>query len=186
MRDYDCIICGFCKDEVQWKEVHSDIDSPNYHEMLMILLGQMLQSGDSAQDLTNTMCPEHVKGVVLACRKINQRNRRGQEWKLWLDDQMNEPEMYTRHCPPGHIGAASFEEAKALVEELGPPYHVDLDHDLGLGCPNGMDFLKWLAEHHYEYCPVTWKSHSANPVGRDNMISFLESWDRNLKAEFSR
>lgn len=104
-------------------------------------------------------------------------------WKLWLDDQVNDPEAPARHCPAGHMAAESFYQAQDLVLKHGPPDHVDLDHDLGLGYPDGMDFLKWLYQEYPDNPPKTWRIHSANPVGAEDMRSYLDSWDRASKME---
>jgi hypothetical protein len=98
-------------------------------------------------------------------------------WKLFLDDQINDPETPVRHCPEGFEGAESVAEAQTLVDDLGCPSFVDLDHDLGDGQPTGMDFLKWLSNN-YPDNPPAWNIHSANVCGAANMDSFLKSWAR--------
>lgn len=90
-------------------------------------------------------------------------------WNLWLDD--------LRPCPyEGWRIARSTEEAKTLVTDLGPPTTMSLDHDLG-GDDTAMRFVRWLSDVHFETIP-DWQIHSANPVGRDNLRSFLLSWER--------
>ncbi len=100
-------------------------------------------------------------------------------WKLWLDDQIYDPDAPLRHTPEGFIGARSSEEAKALVLKNGVPSFMSLDHDLG-ETDNVMVFLKWLV---YEYgcdTPPAYHVHSANPVGKANIISYMESWKKSL------
>jgi len=96
-------------------------------------------------------------------------------WKLWLDDQLNDPNAPARHCPEGFEGAVNVQEAQDLVGLLGPPSLMDLDHDLGDGEPSGMDFLKWLSNN-YPDNPPAWNIHSANVCGAANMDSFMKSW----------
>jgi hypothetical protein len=101
-------------------------------------------------------------------------------WKLWLDDQLADPDAPERHTRSGFIGAASTAEAIALVESLGVPEYMSLDHDLGQS-DRSMDFLKWLSNN-YTDSPPKYDVHSANPIGRENIISFMESWNRSIKT----
>ena len=103
-------------------------------------------------------------------------------WNLWLDDQCRElldenvPGVFVRPIPRGYIGCASTDEAIAMVEELGPPEFMDLDHDLG-GDDNAMKFLRWLSDNHFHSIP-DYCVHSRNPVGKENIISFMDTWER--------
>jgi hypothetical protein len=56
---------------------------------------------------------------------------------------------------------------------------MSLDHDLG-GDETVMQILHWMSENFYELGPPAWTIHSANPVGRQNMESFLKSWVKSL------
>ncbi len=103
-------------------------------------------------------------------------------WKLWLDDQLDDPETPNRHVPNGFVGAKSSQAACyeiGFYSYAGPPEFMDLDHDLG-GHDTAMEFLKFLQvllDKTQEPIPE-YKVHSANPVGRDNIISFMESWKK--------
>ena len=112
-------------------------------------------------------------------------------WKLWLDDQCHDPFAPERHAPKGFIAAASFGEAVDQVLLRGLPDMMDLDHDLGAdadGTPrDAMEFLRWLEDQANSWMdeldtaftpPPKWNIHSANPVGRDNMESFLKDWEK--------
>jgi hypothetical protein len=99
------------------------------------------------------------------------------EWYLFLDDQANEPGIPMRAAPSGWTVARTSVEAVALVERQGPPQAMSLDHDLG-GDDTVMRFLRWLAD--TATTPPSYTVHSANPVGRDNIISFMESWKRSV------
>jgi hypothetical protein len=104
-------------------------------------------------------------------------------WNLFLDDERNPPES-------GHpLGisasqwtiARSSAVARELVEDLGLPVNCSLDHDLG-GDDTAMVFLKWLANEYsgsVENFPA-WHTHSANPVGKKNIDSFMNSWKKSL------
>ena len=45
-----------------------------------------------------------------------------------------------------------------------------------------MVFLKWLSDNYFEY-PPKWAVHSANPVGRDNINSYMNSWHKVIKMD---
>lgn len=89
--------------------------------------------------------------------------------KIWLDD--------VRPAPDGYVLCLSVNEAKRAVEEAertGEAVEVlDLDHDLGDYFSDGGDGIKlldWLCERGTFY-PIA--LHTANPVGRDNMLRLI-------------
>lgn len=89
-------------------------------------------------------------------------------WKLYLDDE--------RTCPyDDYIVARSTAEAIELVQLNGVPEAVSFDHDLG-GDDTSLIFLKWWTNEHFDSPPQNWKVHSANPVGKLNIESFINSW----------
>jgi hypothetical protein len=94
-------------------------------------------------------------------------------WNLFLDD--------LRDPPPGRewVVCRSTEEALAAVAERGMPVFASLDHDLG-GDDTTMVFLRRLAAEHWDgrSPPPESTVHSANPVGKMNIISFMDSWRR--------
>ncbi len=104
---------------------------------------------------------------------------------LFLDDERDSKTVHPKSRPGMWTTARSSEEAKALVLEHGMPIRMSLDHDLG-GDDTTMSFLHWLSEQgglltrypdgSHEGLIPSYVVHSANPVGRDNMISFMESW----------
>jgi hypothetical protein len=100
------------------------------------------------------------------------------KWNLWLDDQINDPDAENRWTPENYVGAESSDAAIHLVQKFGPPELMDLDHDLGEG-DDAMIFLKWLSDNYYDQIPG-YVVHSSNPVGRKNIISFMESWRKSI------
>jgi hypothetical protein len=64
----------------------------------------------------------------------------------------------------------------------GLPDEISFDHDLGENTKTGYDCAKWICE----YCwtnglPIpNWNVHSANPVGRDNIIQLMENFEKKL------
>jgi hypothetical protein len=102
-------------------------------------------------------------------------------WSLWIDDQLDE--VPGRKNPPGFLGAKSVEEAKELVIAHGIPEFMDLDHDLGE--ESVMTFLKWLADEFPDGPVPEWEVHSQNPIGKQNINSFLDSWKRSLAFDIN-
>lgn len=93
--------------------------------------------------------------------------------KLWIDDV---------RTPPDHTWTWAKSSAEALdwidcvdvaIEE------VSFDHDLG-GDDTAMNFIDEIEELAYENSlpRFTWHVHSANPVGRANIIRAMESVER--------
>lgn len=76
----------------------------------------------------------------------------------------------------------NYEEFVKHIEENGLPDEISFDHDLGEDIKTGYDCAKWLCN----YCwtngiPIpTYNVHSANPVGRDNIIGVLKSFEQRL------
>lgn len=100
-------------------------------------------------------------------------------WKLWIDDQLDDPETPGRHTPYGFWGAKSSEEAIGYVQAMGLPSFMDLDHDLG-GDDTVMVFLCWLATTFPEGPVPDYRVHSMNGIGAKSIESYLESWKRSL------
>jgi hypothetical protein len=75
--------------------------------------------------------------------------------------------------------ARSSAEAKDLIILKGMPLLISFDHDLG-GDDTAMRFLSWLTREYWDgvVSPPDFRIHSANPVGRLNILSFMQSWIR--------
>ncbi len=100
-------------------------------------------------------------------------------WKLWLDDLCRDSST-DRFTPEGFIGCTSPDEAIAMVSGMGIPEFMSLDHDLGENLTT-MDFLKEWSKL-YPYAPFPdYRVHSSNPVGKKNIESYINSWNRSLK-----
>lgn len=122
----------------------------------------------------------------------------GHPWLLFLDDEREpsrsiEDDDYRRGVglPPVPASlrllprrwtvARSVDEAKELIERLGPPSFVAFDHDLGADLPTGHDLAKWLVEMDLEgrfELPLgfSYEVHSANPVGAANIKGLLAGY----------
>jgi hypothetical protein len=109
--------------------------------------------------------------------------------KLYLDD-VRVPKT------EGWDIVRSYDEFVTWIKENGLPDEVSFDHDLADVSYNpdtrkeqfkyhettGYDAAKWLCE----YCwtnglPLpSWNVHSANPVGRDNIVQMLEKFEKRM------
>lgn len=92
--------------------------------------------------------------------------------KLYLDDIREPPENQNYKV------ARSTQEAIELVKNEWPTF-MSLDHDLGEE-DTTMKFLNRIVNEVWDITkPVPdYVVHSANPVGKLNIISFMESWKR--------
>lgn len=94
--------------------------------------------------------------------------------KLFVDDQINDPDAPNRHPPEGWVGVATAEEAIALLRS-GVVEEIKLDHDLGREM-TGYDVALFIEE---GACLGTLKplilhsSHSANPLGKRKINAAL-------------
>lgn len=110
------------------------------------------------------------------------------KWKLWVDDDLNNPIAPERHTPDGFIGCETAEEAIAAVKKHGFAnlQFMDLDHDLGTyedgSIRDVKKFVKWLAETYPDGPVPNYNVHSRNPPGKEWTESFLDSWKRSLAA----
>ena len=118
-------------------------------------------------------------------------------WQLFIDDLRNPADVYSAAvpelAPQTWTVARSSEEAVKLVQKLGMPTRMSLDHDLGI-CSNGKGgtttdivptFLRWLANEFWDGSAMvpSYIIHSANPVGAKNMDSFMLSWYRSSEMQ---
>lgn len=93
-------------------------------------------------------------------------------YKLWLDDIRPAPS-------PDWVICRNREEFEETVRTLGVPSVMDLDHDLGDEDENttGYACIKWfldnLPEGNHEF---ETRCHSSNPVGWQNIMSYVISW----------
>lgn len=95
-------------------------------------------------------------------------------YNIWLDD--------IRMPPDGDwLVARTAEEAYVLVCDAymrGCEIVLSLDHDLGEDIPTGDDLLNWLERDIVttDFRPnISFRIHSANPVGRQNMARAIQT-----------
>ena len=107
---------------------------------------------------------------------------KGNELRAYLDD--------VRPCPSDYdLYWNSFGEAIKWMSFHGCPKHISFDHDLGPTDEvakhyfrSGLDVAKFIVNKDLEmmgrFIPegFTWNIHSMNPVGAENINSFLNSY----------
>lgn len=103
-------------------------------------------------------------------------------WKLWIDDQAYDQDTPSRWAPDGFVVAVNSDQAIRLIKQFGPPEFIDFDHDLGYvfgECDDARIVCKFLADNYFEAeTIIKWNVHSANPVGRDWINSYMNSWQK--------
>lgn len=96
---------------------------------------------------------------------------------LWLDD-IRDPAKSILSKSYNITWVKCYSEFKEYLDKSMPDY-VSFDHDLGFG-PNGYECAKYLVQKCQElgiHTPVYFV-HSSNPVGRRNIESYLDSYNR--------
>ena len=116
---------------------------------------------------------KHIK--LLDMNISNMKKERQELKKIYLDDIRNPKSE-------GWEIIRNFDDFVNLINEFGIPDEISFDHDLGENEKTGYDCAKWLCE----YCwtngiPIpTWNVHSANPVGRDNIVQLIQNYEKKL------
>jgi hypothetical protein len=117
-------------------------------------------------------------------------------YKLFLDDVREIRQIYPHTDLNEWILVKNYDEFVNCIKKNGMPIKINFDHDLGLehyvtGNPNydkykektGYDCAKWLVE----YCMNNnlefpdYQVHSMNPIGRENIRSYIESYKKSRK-----
>jgi hypothetical protein len=107
--------------------------------------------------------------------------------KLWLDDQLDDPDCPERHTPEGWVGVKTALAACRLLA-TGQVTYISFDHDLGTWL-SGYIVAKFIAKRAYEdkMSRLGWDLHSKNPVGADNIRFTMKNAERfwNYKEEIT-
>ena len=100
---------------------------------------------------------------------------------LWVDDQIDDPSAHGRHVPEGWIGVKTPLQACRYIK-TGKVIHIDFDHDLGMISNDRGGYLiaRYIEKLAYEgkISRIDWSIHSANPVGRKNIVHAMRSAER--------
>lgn len=97
-------------------------------------------------------------------------------FNVYMDDIRHGPDMDAcKHLPDwmDWVIVRSVDNTRRLLE-LGLVNKLSLDHDMG-SKKTGYDLIKWMAETGYWPKGEIW-IHSANPVGRDNMVATINRY----------
>lgn len=96
--------------------------------------------------------------------------------RLFLDDVRIPTES-------GYAVVRSYNDAINFLQDRGCPDFISFDHDLGDADElTGLDVVKWMIErdlnNNGEFIPenFTYKVHSSNPPGADNIDGLLKSY----------
>lgn len=103
--------------------------------------------------------------------------------KIWLDDQIFDPNAPDRATPTGWVGVQTAKEAIRLLKN-NHVEEIDLDHDLGgSSWNNGHIVLKYIQKKCFlddTYNPPKIRIHTANSSEMQNMRLTIESINRIL------
>jgi hypothetical protein len=99
--------------------------------------------------------------------------------KMYLDDIRTPIEEFD-------FIVRSYDEAIVVIQTHGIPDFISFDHDLGVDedgtlLKTGYDLAKWIVDNDLNTTyklpsNFSFKVHSQNPVGRQNIISLLQSY----------
>lgn len=104
---------------------------------------------------------------------------------LWLDDARNPFENdWLVFSPIGKDVTVKWVKTQMEFQDYimiyGLPDAICFDHDLGTNNGDGYDCAKWLVKYcllHDKELPL-YSVQSANPVGKENIISYLENFKK--------
>ena len=107
---------------------------------------------------------------------------------LWVDDiidphkWLSDTQQYSFHI----VWVNSYKEFVKYIFNSGLPEYISFDHDLGLG-KSGFDCAKYLVDYvldnNIKRLPKC-ECHSANPVGRDNILGIINSFNKFMSNEY--
>lgn len=97
--------------------------------------------------------------------------------KLWIDDQLDDPDAPGRHTPDGWVGVKTSKEAIKVLK-TNRVIEISFDHDLGKR--NARPIAIYIEREAIlgNLNRMKWNVHSANPVGRQYIISAMNNAER--------
>lgn len=126
--------------------------------------------------------------------------------KLFLDDVRTIDMVYQNYNPEDWVLVRNYHEFVNYIQKYGLPEFISFDHDLGVehmewffnnggydSLPDpleadfiektGYDAAKWLCSYviDNDLKLPDYAVHSANPIGRKNIISYLENFKKHTK-----
>ena len=101
-------------------------------------------------------------------------------YRMFLDDVRDPSWVYPQLDSSNWIVCRSFDEAQAVMEDLGWPEWISFDHDLGDDEASGFDLAKhlinWDLDTHSMPPNFHFEVHSANPEGAANIRNLLSNY----------
>ena len=97
------------------------------------------------------------------------------KYKLFVDDEREPVKKFD------YI-ARDYKETMKIFDKHGCPSFISFDHDLGARSKTGFDIVKDMVERDLNkngrWIPknFTYYVHSANPVGKDNIVGLLDNY----------
>ena len=105
-------------------------------------------------------------------------------YALFLDDERFPDQLDSKIPLIDWKIARNYFDAVWMIENIGMPYHISFDHDLGSPSnPTGMDFAKYLGNFIMDRnlkVDFSYYVHSMNPVGAKNIQSYMDQLKRDL------
>lgn len=104
-------------------------------------------------------------------------------YKIYIDDERH-PKNKT------YVVCRTVDDALKLIKERGLPIAFSMDHDLGENKKTGYDFIKEFVDYiiHEElfedFLKIEWNYHTANPIGKINMESYIKTFTNTVKRNF--
>lgn len=107
---------------------------------------------------------------------------------LWIDDIRDPYKWLSNTLQDSHhiVWVKDYKEFVKYINDNGLPESISFDHDLGLG-KSGYDCAKYLVDYaldnnikRFPKCAC----HSANPVGRDNIIGIINSFNKFMSNKY--
>ena len=115
-----------------------------------------------------------------------------QKIAIWLDDIRPVNQIFKQLATKADcniVVATSFEvfklQVEANIKKQNEIVYISFDHDLGEG-PTGYDAAKWLCELILDNKLKTLPKyfvHSANPVGKSNILGYFKSFEKHLEQK---
>lgn len=107
-------------------------------------------------------------------------------YKVFFDDIRTIDMVYDSSMNSEFIIVRNANDFKSLIQKRGIPDFVSFDHDLGED-ENGniaedvYDVVKWMVyDKEYDLRNMKFAIHSDNPVGRKNIESLINNWNKEL------
>lgn len=101
---------------------------------------------------------------------------------LWIDDIRDPRKWLSNTLQDSHhiVWVKDYKEFVEYIIDNGLPDFISFDHDLGLG-KSGYDCAKYLIDYvldnNIKRLPKC-TCHSANPVGHDNILGIINSFNK--------